>query len=97
MPTHSALRARTSGTAGRLIALVTDAVVLIIVLWIVMWMLDANTGNAVVAFFHDAATWLTAWCHDIFTVDPEWLRVLLSYGLPALLYLVVGHALARRL
>ncbi|WP_330318864.1 hypothetical protein OG301_02560 [Streptomyces platensis] len=37
------------------------------------------------------------WSHDLFTMDADWLRTVLNYGLPAVVYVCVGHALAARI
>ncbi|MFF5443415.1 hypothetical protein [Streptomyces sp. NPDC012888] len=85
------------GSAARLVALVTDVVCAIIVVWIVMALLGANRANEVVEWFHDAASWLAGWSVDIFSFDAEWARVVVGYGLAAVVYAVAGHALARAL
>jgi hypothetical protein len=43
---------------------------------------------------HDAATWPAGWAQGIFTFDQEWARVVPGYGLAAVVYLFVGHAVA---
>lgn len=81
--------------ASAAIAVIADIAAFIIGLWIFMDILDANRGNELVEFVRDAARWLATWSRDMFTVDPHWWRVLLNYGIAALVYLFVGHALAR--
>lgn len=66
-------------------------------LWILLHLLGANEANVFVEFVHGTADWLAWWSQDIFTMDTEGLRVVLNYGLPALLYLLVGHGIAVRL
>ncbi|WP_374064260.1 hypothetical protein [Streptomyces himalayensis] len=66
-------------------------------LWILLFLLDANQGNAFVDFVHGTADWLAGWAQDIFTMDTENLRVVLNYGLPAVMYLLIGHGIAARL
>ncbi|MBC2903520.1 hypothetical protein H4N64_18220 [Streptomyces sp. PSKA01] len=66
-------------------------------LWILLYLLDANQGNAFVEFVHGSADWLSGWAQDIFTMDTEGLRVVLNYGLPAVVYLALGHGIAARL
>ncbi len=66
-------------------------------LWILLHLLGANEANVFVEFVHGTADWLAWWSQDIFTMDTEGLRVLLNYGLPAVLYLLVGHGIAARL
>ncbi|GGZ11142.1 hypothetical protein GCM10010365_33270 [Streptomyces poonensis] len=68
----------------------------VIFLWILMYLLDANGANDFVRFVHDTARWLAGWSHDLFTFDEEWARVVTGYGLAAVVYLVVGHAIANR-
>jgi hypothetical protein len=90
---------RSSGTqrAATVIAIVADVMALIIGLWILMYLLDANRANDLVAFVQDAARWLAGWSYDLFTFDAAWARVVAGYGLAALVYLFVGHAVAGRL
>ncbi|MFH8405920.1 hypothetical protein ACH4FX_14250 [Streptomyces sp. NPDC018019] len=86
-----------SSHAATAVAVIADLTALILGLWIVMYLLDANRANDLVHFVQGAARWLAGWSHDLFTFDTDWLRTLLNYGLPALVYLVVGHALAARI
>ncbi|MDO0932717.1 hypothetical protein QQY66_13820 [Streptomyces sp. DG2A-72] len=86
-----------SNQAGRVIALVADVMAAILGLWILMYLLDANGANDFVQFIHDAARWLAGWSHDLFTFDEQWARVVCGYGLAAVVYLFVGHALAGRI
>lgn len=65
-------------------------------LWILLYLLEANQGNVFVGFVHGMADWLAGWSQDIFTMDVEGLRVLLNYGLPAVIYLGIGHGIAAR-
>ncbi|WP_299530634.1 hypothetical protein [uncultured Streptomyces sp.] len=86
-----------SSSAGRVIAIVADIVAFIIILWILMYLLDANRGNDLVQFVQDSARWLAGWSYDLFTFDEEWARVVAGYGLAAAVYLFVGHAVAGRI
>ncbi|MEV4947525.1 hypothetical protein [Streptomyces sp. NPDC053755] len=83
--------------AARVISVVADVMAAIIGLWILMYLLGANRGNGLVEFVQDAARWLAGWSHDLFTFDEAWARVVAGYGLAAVVYLVVGHAVAGRL
>ncbi|GAB3116052.1 hypothetical protein GCM10027160_24390 [Streptomyces calidiresistens] len=89
----------TTRTAGNpiagIIAVIADVAAFIIGLWILMYLLDANRDNTLVAIVRDAANWLAGWSRDMFNVQPEWWRVVLNYGIAALVYLVIGNALAR--
>ncbi|WP_031090093.1 hypothetical protein [Streptomyces sp. NRRL WC-3549] len=86
-----------SSGAARIIAVIADVMAFILIAWIVMYLLDANRGNELVQWFHDAATWLAGWSHDLFTFDEAWARVVAGYGLAAVVYLFVGHAVAGRI
>ncbi|MFG2194645.1 hypothetical protein [Streptomyces sp. NPDC048639] len=66
-------------------------------LWIALYLLEANQANVFVDFVHGMANFLAGWSQDIFTMDTEGLRVLLNYGLPAVMYLAIGHGVAARL
>lgn len=74
-----------------------DVMAIILGLWILMYLLDANRANDLVQFIHDVARWLAGWSHDLFTFDEAWARVVCGYGLAALVYVLVGHAIAGRL
>ncbi|WP_306337778.1 hypothetical protein [Streptomyces sp. KL118A] len=84
-------------TAARVIVIVADVMAAILGLWILMYLLDANRANDLVQFIHDAARWLAGWSHDLFTFDEDWARVVAGYGLAAVVYLFIGHAVAGRL
>jgi len=83
--------------AGNVVAFIADIAAVILGLWILMYLLDANRGNDFVQFVHDAATWLAGWSHDLFTFHKAWARVVAGYGLAAVVYLFVGHAIANRM
>lgn len=63
-------------------------------LWILLYLLDANQANVFVSFVQGVATWLSGWSQDIFTMSNQGVRVLLNFGLPALIYLGIGHGVA---
>lgn len=89
----------TSGTSGaaKVIVIIADVMAFVLGLWILMYLLDANRANDLVEFIHDVARWLAGWSHDLFTFDEAWARVVAGYGLAAIVYLLVGHAIAGRL
>lgn len=76
---------------------VADVAAAFLVLWILLYLLDANQANMFVGFVESMADLLAFWSQDIFTMESDSLRVLLNYGLPALLYLGIGHGLAIRM
>jgi hypothetical protein len=80
----------------RLIGLALYLCALILVIWFVLYLFDASTRNDVVNWFHQAANWLSGWSRGLFgDVHNSKLHALLVYGLPALVYGVVGNALGR--
>lgn len=86
-----------SSTAGIAIQILADVLAGIIGLWVLLYLLEANPANDLVVLLHDAARWLAGWSYDLFPIDEDWLRVLVNYGIAAVVYLAVGHALAVRL
>lgn len=94
MATHTRSGNRSAAT---IIIVIADIMALILGLWIVMYLLDANRANDLVNFVQDAARWLAGWSYDLFTFDAAWARVVAGYGLAAVVYLFVGHGLANRL
>ncbi|TQK44190.1 hypothetical protein FBY35_5679 [Streptomyces sp. SLBN-118] len=90
---------RRNGTlqAAKVITIVADVMAVILGLWILMYLLDANRANDLVSFIQDTARWLAGWSYDLFTFDEAWARVVAGYGLAAVVYLFVGHAVAGRL
>ncbi|KND26519.1 hypothetical protein [Streptomyces acidiscabies] len=89
---------------GSLVAGVADVLALVLALWIALDLLDANRANNFVQFVHDAANWLAGWSRDLggvgvsptkhSTFDDRWARVVAGYGLAAVVYLMLGHAIA---
>lgn len=100
-PAGAGRQRRGDGSGTRRTALVihtvADVAAAFLGLWIVLHLLEANHANVFVGFVSDTADALAWWSQDIFTTDTENLRVLLDYGLPAVLYLAVGHGIAMRL
>ncbi|MGN9760602.1 hypothetical protein [Streptomyces sp. SD31] len=96
-PDHSLRRQAAARRTALAICTIADVAAGLLGLWIVLYLLDANQGNAFVEFVQGTADWLGGWAQDIFTMDTESLRVILNYGLPAALYLLLGHGIAARL
>ncbi|WP_312866242.1 hypothetical protein [Streptomyces boluensis] len=80
--------------AALLVQSIGDIAAAFLGLWIVLYLLDANLSNPFVEFVQGVAEWFGWWAQDIFTMDVEGLRVILNYGLPALIYLALGHGIA---
>ncbi|MET9081770.1 hypothetical protein ABZX77_07645 [Streptomyces sp. NPDC004237] len=92
------VRRRDGGRGAALtICTIADTAAALLGLWILLYLLEANRANVFVTFVHGTADWLAWWSQDIFTMDTEWVRAVLNYGLPAVLYLLIGHGIAARL
>ncbi|MET7685259.1 hypothetical protein [Streptomyces sp. NPDC005423] len=81
---------------GTVISVIADLAALILILWIAFYLFDANTGNGLVSWVHHAANWLAGWSRDLFTIHSDDWRTVVNYGLPAVVYLAIGHTLAGR-
>ena len=82
--------------AAVIILIAADIAALILFLWILFFVLDAKRANALVGWVHHAANWLAGWSRDLFTPDNAKWRTVLNYGLPAVVYLLIAHAVAGR-
>ncbi|MEW2423908.1 hypothetical protein AB0911_25515 [Streptomyces nigra] len=96
-PDHSARNQNTARRTALTICTIADIAAGLLGLWIVLYLLDANQASPFVEFVHGAADWLSGWAQDIFTMDTEGLRIVLNYGLPAAIYLLIGHGIAARI
>ncbi|MEU6378939.1 hypothetical protein [Streptomyces sp. NPDC046909] len=96
-PERSTRPRATGRRAALTVCTIADTAAGVLGLWILLFLLDANQGNAFVRFVRGTADWLAWWSQDIFTMDTEGLRVILDYGLPAVMYLLIGHGIAARL
>ena len=84
-------------TLARVVRVATGVVVVLIVAGILIHVLDANTSNAIVSFFDDAARWLTQPFHGIFNLDDRKAQLAVNWGLAAVVYAIVGSVIARLL
>ncbi|WP_030245363.1 MULTISPECIES: hypothetical protein [unclassified Streptomyces] len=96
-PDRSVPRQHTGRRVALAICTIADIAAGLLGLWILLFLLEANQANVFVEFVRGAADWLAWWSQDIFTMDTEGLRVVLNYGLPAVMYLLIGHGIAARL
>jgi hypothetical protein len=79
---------------ARAVRAVVGIVVAIIVLAVILRLLGANPGNAIVRDIHDAGAWLVGPFKDVFSVKGPKLHMALNWGLAALVYAVVGGFIA---
>jgi uncharacterized protein involved in cysteine biosynthesis len=87
---------RTSGSWPALaIAILVNLAAGILLLWIVLYLLDANPANSFVDFIHDLANWLAGWSRGMFRIDNDNTQVVADYGIAAVVYAIFGNLLAR--
>jgi hypothetical protein len=96
-PVRSTRSPATARRAALAVCTIADVAAGLLGLWVLLFLLDANRANVFVEFVHGTAGMLAWWSQDIFTMDTEGLRVVLNYGLPAVMYLLIGHGIAARL
>ncbi|MEA2441255.1 MAG: hypothetical protein QOH76_2679 [Thermoleophilaceae bacterium] len=82
---------------ARIVRIVTAVVVGFIVVGIVLHLLDANAGNALVGFVYDVAGWLVGPFKGLFSLDGAKLTLAVNWGLAAVVYGIVGGLLSRLL
>ncbi|MEU6220801.1 hypothetical protein ABZ845_25315 [Streptomyces sp. NPDC047022] len=96
-PDRSLQRQANTRRTAIAICTIADIAAGLLGLWILLFLLDANRANVFVEFVRSTAGLLSWWSQDIFTMNTEALRVVLNYGLPAVVYLLIGHGIAARL
>jgi hypothetical protein len=82
---------------ARIVRLVTAVVVAFIVAGIVLHLLDANGGNAIVSLVYDVAGWLVRPFKGIFSPGGAHARIAANWGLAAVVYAIVGGVVSRLL
>ncbi len=82
---------------ARIVRIVTAAVVGVIVVGVVLHLLDANSGNALVGFVYDVAGWLVTPFKGLFSLKDQKAQIAVNWGLAAVVYAVVGGLIARLL
>jgi hypothetical protein len=84
-------------TLARIVRIVTAVVVGFIVVGIVLHLLEANSGNTLVAFVYDVAGWLVTPFKGLFDLSDSKLQLALNWGLGAIVYAIVGSLIAKLL
>jgi hypothetical protein len=82
---------------ARIVKIVTSLVVGFIVVGILLHVLGANGGNAVVGFVYDVAGWLVTPFKGLFSVSGAKLHIAVNWGVAAIVYGIVGGVLVRLL
>lgn len=90
-----ALASKSLTIAASVIKILCTIFAAILVIHIVLTVASANPQNGITTFFADAANSLTLGIGDLFLPAGESLRVILNYGLAAIVWLVIGAVVAR--
>jgi hypothetical protein len=76
---------------------IADIAAAFVGLWIVLYVLGADQGHLFGLYMQDMAYWIAGWSQNVFTVENEYLILLINYVLPALVYLFIGHGIAAKI
>jgi uncharacterized membrane protein YczE len=79
---------------ARLVRLLVGLAALVIAAAIVLRLLGANSGNAIVHDIHDAGRWLVGPFRTIFSIHIAKLAMLVNWGIAAVVWLVLGGLVA---
>jgi len=79
---------------AKLVKFVTGVVVALLVAGILVHVLGANTSNGLVSAVDDAARWLATPFKNVFTPEGKDARIVLNWGLAAVVYSIVGGVIA---
>ncbi|MCI0689441.1 MAG: hypothetical protein L0Y54_19720 [Sporichthyaceae bacterium] len=94
MATPRTSRRDASVGVATLIWLIAIIAALVLILYIVLVIFEANRANSFVDFIADAAHTLAWFFRDLFELDDAKLQVVVNYGLAAAVYLGLGKVLA---
>ena len=78
------------GLVGTVVRFVTGAAATVLVVHVLLTVLGANPLNGVTRFFATVADALTLGLANLFVLANPALQVVVSYGVPAIVWLVVG-------
>jgi hypothetical protein len=79
---------------ARLVRTLAGLVALVIVVAIVLFVVGANSGNAIVRDVHDAGQWLVGPFKNLFKIHHAKVALAVNWGVAAVVYLIVGHFIA---
>ena len=91
------LAGKTLTIAASVIRIVSIVFAAVLVVHVVLTVTGANPANGITVFFRDLADNLTLGIGDLFLPASESLRVILNYGLAAVVWIVIGLVLSRLL
>ena len=92
-----AVAGRTLGLLASLVRIITVVFAAVLVVHVVLVVTSANPRNGVATAVASAADHLTLGLGDLFAPSSPSLEVILNYGLPAVVWLVIGIVVSRLL
>lgn len=81
-------------TLARLVRLAAGIAVGILLAAILLRVLGANPSNDVVSAIHDAGRWLAGPFRDVFSIHDAKLRIVVNWGLAAVVYAAAAAVIA---
>jgi hypothetical protein len=90
-----ALASKTLTIAASVIRIITVIFAAILVIHVVLFVAGANPGNGITVFFQSAADNLTLGIGDLFLPQSESLKVILNYGLAAVVWIIIGVVVSK--
>lgn len=88
------VRPRLANTLAWLVATAATVVAVILACHIIFSVFQTNEQNAIVVFVSDVANQLAWKFRDLFVPEDDRIRVVVNYGLAAIVYLIAGRIVA---
>jgi hypothetical protein len=88
------VRPRLANTLAWLVAAAAAVVAVILAAHVVFSVFQGNENNAIVAIVSDVANQLAWKFRNLFVPEDDRIRVVVNYGLAAIVYLIVGQMVA---
>jgi len=92
-----ALTRKVLTVAASVIRILTVVFAAILVVHVVLSVAGANPSNGITIFFRDLASNLTLGIGDLFLPSSESLRIILNFGLAAVVWIVIGIVVSKLL
>ena len=90
-----ALTRKVMTVAASVIRILTVVFAAILVIYVVLAVAGANPANSITIFFSDLASNLTLGIGDLFLPADESLRIILNFGLAAVVWIVIGIVVSK--
>ena len=90
-----ALASKALTITASVVRIVTVVFAAILVIHVVLFVAGATPGNGITMFFQSAADNLTLGIGDLFLPQSESLKVILNYGLAAVVWIIIGVVVSK--